>query len=68
MARLLRDHGANEALQRFLDAVAFNWIIGGTDAHIRNCSLLVGSGASVRLAPLYDLTSSLGFQAVKASR
>ncbi len=43
----------------FLRAVAFNWLIAATDAHPRNYSILISSGAQVRLAPLYDLASAL---------
>lgn len=45
----------------FLDAVAFNWLIGGTDAHAKNYSLLIGAG-TVRFAPLYDLASALPYE------
>jgi serine/threonine-protein kinase HipA len=44
----------------FLDALALNWVIGGTDAHAKNYSLLLSPG-SVRLAPLYDLISVLPY-------
>ena len=44
----------------FFDALALNWVIAGTDAHAKNYSLLIGPG-SVRLAPLYDLISSLPY-------
>jgi hypothetical protein len=27
----------------FIDANAFNWLIGGTDAHVKNYSLLIES-------------------------
>jgi len=45
----------------FIDALAFNWLIGGTDAHAKNCSLLHGARRLVRLAPLYDLSSFLPY-------
>jgi serine/threonine-protein kinase HipA len=45
---------------RFVDALAFNWIIAGTDAHAKNYSLLL-AGQEVRLAPLYDLASALPY-------
>lgn len=47
--------------QSFVDAVAFNWIIGGTDAHAKNYSLLIGSEGRARLAPLYDIASILPY-------
>lgn len=43
----------------FVEALAFNWMIGGTDAHAKNYSVLIGSGGQVRLAPLYDVASTL---------
>lgn len=51
---------AADAIGRFVDALAFNWIIGGTDAHAKNYSLL-HSGHQTRLAPLYDVASALPY-------
>ena len=51
---------AEEALSRFLDALAWNWLIAGTDAHAKNYSLLLANG-QVRLAPLYDIASALPY-------
>jgi serine/threonine-protein kinase HipA len=45
---------------RFADALAFNWLIAGTDAHAKNYSLLL-SGSQIRLAPLYDIASILPY-------
>ncbi|AKS35867.1 type II toxin-antitoxin system HipA family toxin [Mycolicibacterium goodii] len=43
--------------ERFFKAVAFNVLIGGTDAHAKNYSVvLIGSRAQV--APLYDVASA----------
>lgn len=58
---LLRDQSAHglEDVYRFLNAVAFNWIVAGTDAHPRNYSVLIRSRGDVTLAPLYDLASAL---------
>jgi serine/threonine-protein kinase HipA len=44
-------------LQRLLDAVIFNFLIGNNDAHGKNFSLLYHGGA-IRFAPLYDLLST----------
>lgn len=46
------------------DALAFNALIGGTDAHAKNYTLLHGGGR-VRLAPLYDIASALPYYSVK---
>ncbi len=45
----------------FVGALIFNWLIGGTDAHAKNYSLLIGGGGMVRLAPLYDIASILPY-------
>jgi serine/threonine-protein kinase HipA len=51
---------AEDAVWRFLDALAWNWLVAGTDAHAKNYSLLL-SGDDVRLAPLYDIASALPY-------
>jgi serine/threonine-protein kinase HipA len=56
----LSTEAAASSAQRFFDALAFNYAIGGTDAHARNYSILLSGGAST-LAPLYDLNSALPF-------
>lgn len=38
-----------------LDALIFNVLICNVDAHAKNYSILIGSGGSTKLAPLYDL-------------
>ncbi len=48
-------------VRRFADALVFNWLIAGTDAHAKNYSLLIAAGSQVRLAPLYDLASALPY-------
>jgi serine/threonine-protein kinase HipA len=45
----------------FVNALGFNWLIAGTDAHAKNYSLLLASGPHVRLAPLYDIASILPY-------
>ncbi len=45
----------------FLEALAFNWLIGGTDAHAKNYSILLGGNGLVRLAPLYDVSSIFAY-------
>lgn len=59
---LLLEESSNPDLDvgTFLDALALNWAIGGTDAHAKNYSVLIEPG-SVRLAPLYDLISILPY-------
>ena len=54
-----RDH-LDRDIGRLVDALAFNWLIAGTDAHAKNYSALLGAGR-VRLAPLYDVASALPY-------
>jgi serine/threonine-protein kinase HipA len=60
IADLLRNYSSSRAadVDTFIDALAFNWLIAGTDAHAKNFSLLLGP-RRVRLAPLYDVASNL---------
>jgi serine/threonine-protein kinase HipA len=55
---------AEEDIHTFVDALIFNWLAGGTDAHAKNYSLLMGAGGLVRLAPLYDVASVLAYPGV----
>jgi serine/threonine-protein kinase HipA len=50
-----------EDTKTFVGAIAFNWLVAGTDAHAKNYALLLGSEARIRLAPLYDLASALPY-------
>jgi serine/threonine-protein kinase HipA len=54
---------AETEIDRFVDALALNWLIAGTDAHAKNYSLLV-TARQVRLAPLYDIASILPYDDV----
>ena len=49
-----------EAVQKFLDALVWNWLLCATDAHGKNYSLFIGSN-DVELAPLYDISSTLPY-------
>jgi serine/threonine-protein kinase HipA len=64
IAQLLRETmppaPAEEAVWRFADALLWNWVVGGTDAHAKNYSLLL-AGNQARLAPLYDIASALPY-------
>jgi serine/threonine-protein kinase HipA len=50
-----------------VDALAFNWLIAGTDAHAKNYAVLIAPGA-VRLAPLYDVASVLPYPRFDVNR
>lgn len=68
--QLLEDQSddADRDVTRFLDALALNWVIGGTDAHAKNYSLLLHAGHRVELAPFYDLASMLAYPSLLAYR
>lgn len=70
IAGAIRSHCSRpgEDLRTFVKAIALNWVLGGTDAHARNFSLLIGAGGTVRLAPLYDLASALPYPGHYAPR
>jgi serine/threonine-protein kinase HipA len=52
----------------FAEALVFNWLIAGTDAHAKNYSLLLGARGIVRLAPFYDLASMLPYSTLELRR
>ena len=60
---LLTEHGRRPAVDRLalLRATLFNVLIGNADAHAKNFSLMHGDGG-IRLAPLYDLLSTLVYE------
>lgn len=62
IVELLRTYSsaAEEDVATFVDSLAFNWLIAGTDAHAKNYGVLIASGG-VRLAPLYDVASVLPY-------
>lgn len=68
IVRLLRDYAAPADVDAFVRGVAFAWITAGTDAHLRNFSLLIQPGQNCALAPLYDLSSALGLLAKPRQR
>jgi serine/threonine-protein kinase HipA len=51
---------AEDSVRLFADALIWNWLIGGADAHAKNYSLML-AGPVVRLAPLYDIASALPY-------
>ena len=55
----IRSVFAGEAdVDRFVQALVFNWLIAGTDVHAENYGLVL-SGTNARLAPLYDVALAL---------
>jgi serine/threonine-protein kinase HipA len=60
LRRLMPPGPAYAATWRFADALIWNWLIAGTDAHAKNYSILLASN-DIRLAPLYDMSSALPY-------
>lgn len=52
---------AHQDILTFADALILNFLIAGTDAHAKNYSLLLAQNGQVRLAPLYDIASTLPY-------
>ena len=70
VVELLRRHSdqSSKDIDTFLCSLAYNWAIGGTDAHAKNYSLLHSSDAETRFAPLYDLSSWLPYRDPKSRK
>ena len=70
IVELLRTYSSrpDEDVSTFVEALAYNWLIAGTDGHAKNYSVLHGGGGRVRLAPLYDLASALPYQGLDQER
>lgn len=63
IVEVLRMHSSRptEDVWTFIESLALNWLIAGTDGHAKNYALLHGGGGRVRLAPLYDVASLLPY-------
>jgi serine/threonine-protein kinase HipA len=48
-------------IEVFTKALMYNFLIGGTDAHAKNYSMVFGKQGRPRLAPLYDINSLLPY-------
>ncbi len=60
LAAAIGGSASSAAVYQFVDAVIWNWLIAGTDAHAKNYSLIL-SGDAVELAPMYDVASALPY-------
>ncbi len=63
MLDLVRTESARpeEDARTLARSIMLNWILGATDSHAKNFSLLIGPAGQVRLAPLYDIASFLPY-------
>jgi len=65
MFELLRQFSSNPIAdqQKLWDMIVFCYLLGNTDAHVKNFSLLYGKDLhSIRLAPAYDLVSTTVYE------
>lgn len=61
IAELIRNYSSDPItdIRRLMEITIFNWLIGNTDNHVKNLSLVYSPDLkSVRLAPAYDLLST----------
>ena len=67
---LLKETGAHarDNVYRFVLYLFFNYLIGATDAHAKNHSLVFPAAGQVRLAPLYDVASIAPYKSLAPSR
>ena len=67
---LLRQTGRNarDNIYRFILYLFFNYLIGATDAHAKNHSLLFMDNGDIRLAPLYDVASIAPYRSLSPSK
>ncbi len=67
----LREHVASAhrypSLERILDWVCFNLIIGNNDSHSKNISLLLQQKSQYLLTPFYDLMSTAIYEGLEPS-
>jgi serine/threonine-protein kinase HipA len=61
IADLLQSVAAPDSLDRLLQAVTLNVLIGNGDAHAKNFSLLHHASGALTLTPLYDLMCTLHY-------
>ena len=65
MFKVLREYSADPIQDqlKLWDRVIFNYLIGNTDSHIKNYSLLYSPDMrSIRLAPAYDIVSTVVYE------
>ena len=65
MFTLLREKSARpiDDQLKLWKIIVFNYLIGNTDGHIKNFSLLYGPDLkNVRLAPAYDIINETGYE------
>jgi serine/threonine-protein kinase HipA len=62
MLRIIRTHCTEADMYRFVDYLMYNYLVGSSDSHAKNFSLLILPDSTVRLAPMYDVASTLPYE------
>lgn len=62
VADILQSVAAPDSLEKLLQAVTLNVLLGNGDAHGKNFSLLHNPSGALTLTPLYDLMSTLHYE------
>ena len=65
MFEILRKYSSDPVTDqlKLWDIIVFDYLIGNTDAHIKNFSLLYGKNLrEIRLAPVYDIVSAVVYE------
>lgn len=70
IVKLLKKTGkaSRDNIYVFLLYLFFNYLIGATDSHAKNFSLLLRSEDDIRLAPLYDVASMAPYRSLAPER
>lgn len=58
------DELAEDNIHRFILYLFFNYLIGATDGHAKNHSLMLFPDGDIRIAPLYDVASIAPYQSL----
>lgn len=66
-AELLERWSSGDELNRLLDIVTLNVVVGNADAHAKNLSILHTPGGEVQLAPAYDVMSTIYYETVSTT-
>ncbi len=65
--RLLGEDRTGQSVDDFVAALFFNYLVGATDAHAKNYSIMHLAGDEFFLAPMYDVASVLPYRRLRRS-
>lgn len=61
MAKMIYDTIGDNALKEFIKRLTFNILIGNSDMHLKNWSLIYRDGVTPELSPAYDFVSTINY-------